>query len=355
MNKNHFFELYADFLRGFLKLKKPVKVVFDCSNGTTGLVLKKLFLISLCHSRESGNPENIDPSSKAGMTGAYHKIESVLINDNPDGNFPAHGPDPLAEGAKNQLKKEVRKQKADLGVIFDADGDRVFFIDNHGGAVSSDEVAYALMKNFKPPYPVNVNASWLIKKIKGTFAARTGHYFFKKIMKEKKSVFGAEFSGHFYFKDFFYCDSGIFAAIQMINFVSKLISGHQMSRNIVIPAGDLAKRDNIRTFDVQKLKTDLATWRGKLPKYYHSGEINLKVADKIAAMGRLEEKYGNKAKMISKLDGIWMEFTDWWFNARPSNTEDILRLSVEAMSKKVMNKKLKEIKKIIFGSSTSEY
>lgn len=146
-------------------------------------------------------------------------------------------------------------------------------------------------------------------------------------MRKNKSEFGAEFSGHFYYKNFFYCDSGIFTAVQMINFISGL-------------------------------KTDFASWRDKLPRYYHSGEINLKVADKTTAMERLEKKYKNKAKFISKMDGIWMEFSgpskksgqnsdEFWFNARPSNTEDILRLSVEAMSKKVMNEKLKEIKKII--------
>ena len=303
MNNKYFFKLYADFLRSFLKIKRPVKIVFDCSNGTTGLVLRNL------------------------LKAKSSKLKAILINDKPDGNFPGHGPNPLAKGAMKQLQNEVKKQKADMGAIFDADGDRVFFIDNLGRAVSSDEVGYALMQKFKPPYPINVNSSWLIKKIKGTFAGRTGHFFLKNIMRKNKAEFGAEFSGHFYYKDFFYCDSGIFTAVKMINFVSGL-------------------------------KTDFASWRDKLPKYYHSGEINLRVADKVAVMERLEKKYKNKAKFISKLDGIWMEFSgvsrksgqnsdEFWFNARPSNTEDILRLSVEAVSRKVMNEKLGEIKKII--------
>lgn len=316
---------YADFLRGFLDVKRPIKIVFDCSNGTTGIVLRKLFPKSMVNGQMS----------------------IVLINGKPDGNFPGHGPNPLAEGAMEKLQSEVKKQKADMGAIFDADGDRVFFIDNRGAAVSSDEVGYALMQKFKPPYPINVNSSWLLKKlnVKGqmskVYVSRTGHFFLKNIMRKNKSEFGAEFSGHFYYKDFFYCDSGIFTAVQMINFISGL-------------------------------KTDFASWRDKLPKYCHSGEINLKVADKAAAMGRLEKKYKNKAKLISKLDGIWMEFSPsplpgrlhskrsvsqpgkgegWWFNARPSNTEDILRLSVEAMSKKKMEKKLEEIKRIILRNS----
>lgn len=284
---------YSDFLKKFLKPKRKLKVVFDCSNGTTGIILKKIF-------------------RKLNVKG---QMSIVLINDRPDGNFSAHGPNPLIKGATRQLEKKVKKQKADLGVIFDADGDRVFFVDNRSRWVDPNESAYILTKFFKPPYVVGAVSSKRIKT-KGTIISRVGHYFFKKLMREKKASLGLEHSGHYYFKNFFYCDSGILAAIYVINFVSSL-------------------------------ETDLASWLDNLPKYYRSGEINFKVKDKEKVLAKIEKKYKKSSGKISKLDGLTIEFKDWWFNVRPSNTEPLLRLNVETTNKKLINQKLKEIKKII--------
>src|SRR3989338_10740865 len=155
---------YVDFLKKFLKPKRKLKVVFDCSNGTNGRILRQL-------------------------TTNDKRLTAVIINDKPDGNFPGHGPNPLAEGATRQLEREVKKHQADLGVIFDADGDRVFFLDNRGRWIDPNETAYILTRLFRPPYVTGIVSSWRLKGDKA-FVSRVGHYFFKKLMREKKASLG---------------------------------------------------------------------------------------------------------------------------------------------------------------------
>ena len=296
MNKKYL-NFYTRFLGNFFKIQKPLKVVFDCSNGTTGLVLKELLRIM------------------------GHKLRAELINAKPDGNFPAHGPNPLLKGVIEQLEKEVKKHKADLGVIFDADGDRVFFVDDQGRSIGADEIGYILMKELEPArFVVSIVSGWLLKKQKGAALSRVGHYFFKKMMRGQKIPLGLEHSGHYYFKDFFYCESGILAAIKVINFISRL---------------------NIK----------LSSYLDSLPKYYRSGEINFKVKDKEGIIKIVEKKYKNQTSKILKLDGLTMEFNSpaggWWFSLRPSNTENLLRLNLEATNKKTLQKVLRDLKKLI--------
>lgn len=292
-------KLYIDFLKNFLKPKNPLKVVFDCSNGTTGIILKELFR---------------DPSLRSG------RLSAVLINDNPDGRFPAHGPNPMLEGAMNDLSKAVLKNKADLGVIFDADGDRVFFVDDRGREVINDVPIILLAKNFSGPVALTINVGllardFLEKSGKRIFDSRVGHYFIKKVIKEKRINFAAERSGHYYFKDFFYADSGILAATQFINSVSRL-------------------------------KKRLSIWIDKLPRYYRSGEINFEIKDKEAAMERVE-KYISENRKVSRLDGLTVESREWWFNLRPSNTENLIRLNLEARNKKIFEKELSNLKRLL--------
>jgi len=160
---------YADFLRKFLHLKRKLKVVFDCSNGTTGRVLRQLTINN-------------------------KQLTTILLNAKPDGNFPAHGPNPLVKGATRQVEKEVSKRKADLGAIFDADGDRMFFVDNRGRWIDPNESGYMLMQVFPPPYVVGAVSSWRLKQPTtnnqqpATFISKTGHYFFKQLMKSKKAI-----------------------------------------------------------------------------------------------------------------------------------------------------------------------
>lgn len=283
---------YVKFLRSFLKVKRPLKVIIDCSNGTTGLVIKKLL---------KGNKS----------------VRYTMLNSKPDGNFPAHGPNPLAAGAAAQLEKEVKKQKADLGIIFDADGDRVFFVDDRGRLTDAHEIGFALMQVFKSPFMVSTIASWRLKKVRGAVISPVGHYFFKNIMRKKKASVGLEHSGHFYFRNFFWCDSGILTATEIMNFVSGLESG-------------------------------LGDWLDALSKYYRSGEINFKVADKKAVLKKIRKIYAKKASKVSGLDGLTLEFgNDYWMNIRPSNTENLLRLNLEAKTKKILEIELKKIRKVI--------
>jgi len=286
---------YASFLKSFLKANRPLKVIFDCSNGTTGLVLKELFK-------------------------TYKLVNFKLISCKLDGNFPAHGPNPSAKGATRQLEKEIKKQKADLGVIFDADGDRVFFVDDLGRLIEANKTGYILMKEFKPSsFAVGSVSGWLLKKQKGAVISRVGHYFFKKLMREKKISLGLEHSGHFYFSfpefgDAVW-DSGIVAALKIINFVSCL-------------------------------NQPLSDYLDSLPKYYQSGEINFKIRDKAKILKKVEKAYRGSGK-INKLDGLTMNFPDYWFNLRPSNTENLLRLNLEADNKKTFQQELKSLKRLI--------
>ncbi len=332
----NYLNIYAKFLKKFLKPQEKLKVVFDCSNGTTGLVLKGII------------------NNELGIKNKNKKF--IILNSKPDGNFPGHGPDPLAKGAMNQLKKEVLRQKADLGAIFDADGDRVFFIDNLGHFVEPDIIARLLIWHLKPKKVIiDVRAGWLIRRgimnnelgiknknnksiihnSKFIIQSKVGHYFIKKLMRKTDADFGAEKTGHYYFKKFFYCDAGILTAIEIINAVSKL-------------------------------PYSLADFTNLLPQYYRSEEINVKMnyeSPKHPAMAgatgqagimnyeylfkKFEKKYKNQAIKISRLDGLTMEFSDWWFNLRPSNTELLIRLNIEAKTPRLLKNKKEELIKLL--------
>jgi phosphomannomutase len=282
-------------------LKRPVKAVFDCSNGTAGIVLEKLLK-------------------------TYKLINLKLINSQADGRFPAHGPDPMQPRAMNDLSKAVLKNQADLGAIFDADADRAFFVDDRGRPVHPDASAALMSKNFRGPAVLDVRSGYLARESlsadkKKIFESRVGTYFMKKLMKEKNADFGAEISGHYYFwlnhRAVF--DSGILAAIQMLNQVSGLMSQ------------DLS----------------LSQWIDNWPKYYRSGELNFRVGNKESIFKNAEKKYAGQARKISYLDGLKMEFKDWWFNLRPSNTEDLVRLNLETKEKKNFQKQLKNLKNFL--------
>lgn len=292
-----------------MQLKAPMSVVIDCSNGAAGLVFSKIEFAS-------------------------RQIKLKIINGKPDGNFPAHGPNPMEPGALDDLKFAVRKFRADLGIIFDADGDRVFFVDNRGREIHSDIVVGLLGAQVRGAVILDVRCGYLARKLlakagRKVLDSRVGSYFMKKLMRQKKINFAGELSAHYYFKDFFYADAGIFAAIQMINQVSLF-----KSRGL-----------------------NFAKWIDSLPIYYRSGELNFKVKDKLAVIKKIENFYKKSARKISYLDGVKMEFGDalraealakaWWFNVRASNTENLLRLNLEAKNPEVFQKRLTEIKNLI--------
>jgi phosphomannomutase len=290
-----YLKLYLNFLEGFIEIKKPIKVVFDCSNGTTGIVLKKLF--------------------------AHHSLlKTHYLNSKPDGRFPAHGPNPSLPGALKQLSQAVEKFKADIGVAFDADGDRAFFVDEKGREVPSYFVAALLSSFHKPPFVFDIFNFEALKysgfrPMSEVFFSRVGTYFVKSEMARRKATLAVEYSGHYYFRDFFYADSGILAAIKVINALS---SESQPFSKI---AAQLLKKIFVSQF-------------------------NLKIKDVAAFFDSLNKKYARKASKIIRFDGVTFEFKKGWLTARSSNTEPLVRLFIGG-SKDFVSANKRTISKIL--------
>lgn len=278
---------YAAYLEKFLKLDHPVRVVCDASDGVAGVILKYI---------------------------RNKNLQIIPIHSEPDGKFPSHGPDPWKEGAMHDLKETVLKTKSDFGAIFDADGDRVFFVDNRARLVPQEAIVLLLAGEFPPPYLIDVRMGGLIKKSDlPVTISRVGHYFIKNTMAKKKIKFGMEFSGHLYFEndirgELSYFDSGLRALMHMANAVVSLHSKNE----------------------------SLAAWIDALPKYFRMPEMNFTVKNKTALLEKLADAYKGEARRVTHLDGITAEFKDWWFNARVSNTEPLLRLNIEANGPEIL-------------------
>lgn len=285
--------LYASFLRPRLKLSAPLRAIFDCSNGTTGAPLKAIFKAA--------------------------DLKAFYLNDAPDGAFPGHSPDPMAPGAMDQLKESVRFRRADCGIILDGDGDRVFLVDEKGRLVHPDLVARLLAERFPQPVLIDVRIGWLIRRAGIRFIeSRVGHVFLKQAMRKRDLSFGAEASGHYYFGDFWGMDSGIRAALEILNAVSEL----------------KAKR------------FALSRWIDSLSYSARSGELNFKthVSPKKIIL-RLKRRYAKSAERVSERDGLTLESPDWRANIRSSNTEPVIRLNVEATSDELLQKKIVELRR----------
>ncbi len=289
---------YVKFLKRLAKVKKPLKVVCDASDGSAGPFLKKL---------------------------RFKKISLKVLNVRPNGNFPAHGPDPSDEKASRELSSAVRKSKADFGAIFDGDGDRVFFVDENGKRVPPDAVAFLVSKNFKPPYVATTISGYLFRRSSvGTKIklSQVGHYFIKKEMRRFKAKFAAEISGHYYFEQAFgkrkaYYDTALRALVEFANAVSQL----------------------------KNKKLTVSEWLKIISPPHASGELNFKVKNQERALARIKAAY--KGEKISSFDGITVDAKDFWLNVRPSHTEPLLRLNLESRDKKVFSRELKRIKKLI--------
>ena len=286
---------YANFVLSLAKEIPKLKIVVDTSNGMAGFTLPKVF-------------EHLD-------------LEIVHMNKELDGNFPNHEANPLNPDVYDQLKNELSKQKADFGALFDGDADRVGFVDENGEIIGSDLVTALISEAYSGEKILfDVRSAWVVKeKIEENgntpVMSRVGHSFIKDTMRKKDVVFGGELSGHYYYKqDDFYAENSILTLIKVAQIIKK--EGKTLSE-IIKP----------------------------LKKYFQSGEINSEVSDKESKMQELEKIY-NDAK-ITKLDGITLEYDDWWFNVRPSNTEPKLRLNLEAVSKELMEEKKKEVLGII--------
>ncbi|HXF44215.1 MAG TPA: hypothetical protein VNK70_02000 [Candidatus Paceibacterota bacterium] len=193
----NYVKLYAGFLQKQAVVKKPLKIVLDCSNGTAGLILKKLRI----------------PNSRFS-----------IINSKVDGRFPAHGPNPLEAGALDDVKREIKKRKSDFGVVYDADADRAVFVDNLGRPVPVHAILYLLSLKSRPPYVADLYIAKTMKLLKllPVFESRVGTFFVKREMKRRGAKLAAEFSGHYYFGDMKNADSGILATIKVMNALSEL-------------------------------------------------------------------------------------------------------------------------------------
>jgi phosphomannomutase len=253
-------------------------------------------------------------------------IDAVPCLMDPDGSFPDHEPNPLLEENRAFVIGKVQSEAADLGIAWDGDADRCFFVDDTGEFVPGDLITALIAESMLEKNPgakiiYDLRASWAVRdtvlQAGGTpLENRVGHAFIKARMRKEDAVFAGEVSGHYYFRDFYYCDTGIVPALVLLELIS------QRGR---------------------KLSELLAPYR---ERYFISGEINSTVKDVPLKLQELKDQFGPEAK-VSHLDGISFEFDDWHFNVRPSNTEPLLRLNLEALSEEAMERRRDEVLSVI--------
>jgi phosphomannomutase len=278
-----------------------LKIVVDAANGMAGVMLPPVL-------------ERLP------------QVETVRWFFDPDGTFPNHEPNPLLPENREFIVAKTLEEQADFGVAFDGDADRCFFVDDTGEFVPGDFATALLAESVLEKEPgakiiYDVRASWAvpetIERAGGIpLVNRVGHAFIKHRMREEGAAFGGEVSGHYYFRDFSQADSGVAPFLLMLELVSK--------------------RD-------RKLSELLRPFR---ERYFLTGEINTPVKDVALKLQELKERFGREGK-ISHLDGISIEAEDWHMNVRPSNTEPLLRLNLEALSKDLMEKKRDEVLAVI--------
>ena len=297
-----FVDPYIDHVLSFADLSRsaPLVVAADAANGMAGLVVPRLF---------ERLPAKLVP--------LYMDL---------DGTFPNHPADPIKPENQADLRRAVTEHGADLGLAFDGDADRVFLVDERAGEVSGSLVtalvATAMLERAPGSKVVhNLICSWVVPEVireHGGIPIRTrvGHSFIKQVMAETGAVFGGEHSGHYYFRDNFNADSGLIAAMVVMDELSK--AG--------VPLSEL-----------------LAPFR----RYFDSGEINTEVQDQAAAIEALAASFSDGRQ--DRLDGLTVEYEDWWFNVRASNTEPLLRLNVEARTRELLEEKTAAVRAIIRG------
>jgi phosphomannomutase len=253
-------------------------------------------------------------------------LELIETYWTPDGAFPDHEPNPLLPENRSFIIEQVRSTGADLGIAWDGDADRCFFIDDSGAFVDGDFLTALLADSLLVKHPgeailYDVRASWAVpdtvRARGGTpHVNRVGHAFFKARMRAEGSLFGGEVSGHYYFRDFFCADSGTIPALLVLEKLAR---------------------------EGARLSELLAPYRAK---YFISGEINSEVADQDAKMEEIAARYSDARQ--SRLDGVSIEYEDWHFNVRPSNTEPLLRLCLESLrSREDMEQRRDEVLALI--------
>jgi phosphomannomutase len=283
---------------------KPFNVVLDAGSGMGGLVGPLLFDRLPCRT-----------------TRLCFEI---------DGTFPNHEANPLIEENRADITAEVIRQKADVGIAWDGDADRCFFIDGSGEFISGDFITALLAEAFLIKHPgstivYDLRASNAVKDTVAKYGGRAlknrvGHAFIKRRMREDDGIFGGEVTGHYYFRDFYYADNGLIPALLILELMS---------------------------MKSQSLRELLQPFR---ERYFISGEINTKLPSMREVPKKLEAIEARyKDAQIEKQDGVSVEYGDWHFNVRPSNTEPLLRLNLEAASPAMMEQKRDEVLAIIRG------
>jgi phosphomannomutase len=248
-------------------------------------------------------------------------LETIRLYFELDGTFPNHPADPLVEENRRDLVARVLLEKADLGIAWDGDADRCFFVDDTGAYVPGDFVTALLGEAFARREPgtrivYDVRASRAVADYVSAAGGvplmnRVGHAFIKKRMRDEGAAFGGEVSGHFYFRENWFADNGMIPALLMLERIG--IEGRPLSR-ILAPLRE---------------------------RYHISGEINSKVGDVALALARIEERYADGR--VSKLDGVSVDYADWHFNVRASNTEPLVRLNLEAATPADMQRRRDEV------------
>ena len=281
---------------------RSLRVVIDAANGMAGVMLPPVL-------------ERLP------------QLDVVTCNFEPDGTFPNHEPNPLLPENREFIVSKTREEGADLGVAFDGDADRCFFVDDTGEFVPGDFVTALLARSVLEKQPgskviYDVRASWAVPKTIAEAGGeplvnRVGHAFIKHRMRKEDAAFGGEVSAHYYFRDFSSADSGVVPFLLMLELLSR--SG-------------------------TKLSETLSPYR---ERYFLTGEINTPVSDVPLKLQELKERYAGEGGQISHLDGLSVDFDDWHFNVRPSNTEPLLRLNLEALSPHLMEAKRDEVLALI--------
>jgi phosphomannomutase len=296
---------YIDTVMSFIDpdLIKPFNVVLDAGSGMAGLVAPRLFDRLPCR--------------------------TTRLCFDVDGTFPNHEANPLIEENRRDIVARVKQDQADIGIAWDGDADRCFFIDGSGEFIAGDFITALLAEAFLLKSPgekiiYDVRASYAVKDVVADYGGtalmnRVGHAFIKRRMREENAIFGGEVTGHYYFRDYYYADNGFIPALLILELMSK------------------------KDMTLHDLLTPLRQ------KYFISGEINTRVGDMASVEARLADlagKYQDGGHTYT-LDGFSAEFPDWHFNVRGSNTEPMLRLNLEALTPELMAAKRDEVLAVI--------
>lgn len=294
---------YVEFLQGFRQDFSNLKIGMDCSNGMASLFVHQLF-----------------------------GEQPVYLYDTLDGSFPNHEANPFQPENVVDLQKLVIAEKCDIGVIYDGDADRVMFVDETGRFIAPDLIIALLGEYFIKEKGLtgtvlqDIRSSKSVAEYLEPLGARiamwkVGRAFAAPRLRELDGVWGGEVAGHYYFRDFFYSDSGLLACILVLNIVARL------------------KREGVRFSEIVE----------RIRHYENSGEINFRVEDKRAAMDAVRDHFMAAEKHLAyyDFDGYRVEFKNWWFNVRPSNTEPYLRFLCEATTLKLLEQKVAEARSVI--------